>query len=328
MIHAVPDLMDQEKKVLWAEAVNTAKDLTNWSSSSKIPVPLLELFLGEPIELPELVEFGKIGFVTNKGIQAKKNFRAWKGMMVGYAKDHPKDSYRLYFPYSRKVKICQDVIWEHKNTIINEPKENKSEPPKQRYIDPTPETPVPRPSSRAMLIPMDELEPKPQNFHGLPHQPNLPIVEADEDQAANDDGEDEEMNNDNDDDGNLSPRSDQETEDSDSSDSTSSYLSGLIMTQARARRMRTEDAGTPRQALLTPTLNRELRQLETFYNRFSPLDLDSNDEHSSNNETTSPSLDDPETQESALVFTATALTSDPVEPQNYKQAMKGPEMMQ
>ncbi len=46
-------------------------------------------------------------------------------MMVGYAQDHPKDSYRLYFPHSEKVKICRDVVWEHKTTIIDEPKKSR-----------------------------------------------------------------------------------------------------------------------------------------------------------------------------------------------------------
>ena len=66
MLHAVPTLLDPEKKVLWAEAINMAEDLTNWSASIRRSVPLVELFLGEPLELPELVKFGKIAWLCDK----------------------------------------------------------------------------------------------------------------------------------------------------------------------------------------------------------------------------------------------------------------------
>ena len=75
----------------------------------------------------------------------------------------------------------------------------------------------------------------------------------------NNDDEDKKIDDDNDDGGNLSSRTDQDTDDSNSWDTLSSTSSGVIMTRARAQRMRTGDGGTPRQVLSTPTLNRELR---------------------------------------------------------------------
>ncbi len=133
------------------------------------------------------------------------------------------------------------------------------------------------------------------------------------------------MNHDDENDGD-----DQSSDDSDSTSNSSSSSSTSIpgremITRARAQRLGIDINKATRQALSTPTHNQELQRLETFYNRFSPLEPDSEDDKTSDDETNASHNSDLETQEAALVFTATALTSDPGEPQNYKQAVNGHE---
>ncbi len=100
--------------------------------------------------------------------------------MVGYPKNHPKDSYCLCFPHSEKVKICHDVVWDNKMTVIDKPKQIVNEPSKQCYMDPTPKTTARPNPSGAVLIPMDDLDPEPPVLNNHLPPPNLPMVEPDD----------------------------------------------------------------------------------------------------------------------------------------------------
>ena len=59
-----------------------------------------------------LKTFGQIGFVSNHdGIKGKLSDHAWKGIFVGYPKDHSGDCYQMYNPVTRKVVLSRDVCW-------------------------------------------------------------------------------------------------------------------------------------------------------------------------------------------------------------------------
>ena len=45
-------------------------------------------------------------------LRGKMNDKARKCLMIGYAKHHPADTYRLYDPQTRKVILSRDVAWE------------------------------------------------------------------------------------------------------------------------------------------------------------------------------------------------------------------------
>ena len=65
-----------------------------------------------PPRLGHLVEFGRIGYVTDRTkIKSKMSPRSFKAIMIGYAKEHSKDTFRMFNPSTRKVIMTRDIIW-------------------------------------------------------------------------------------------------------------------------------------------------------------------------------------------------------------------------
>ncbi|KAI2511207.1 PIF1-like helicase [Fragilaria crotonensis] len=96
---------------LWAEATKTAAVLGNTLPNTRSTVPPDELFYGTPCTIyGSTVEYGRIGYVTNRGtMRGKFKEKATKMIMVGYAENHARDVYRMYNPYSGKIVETRDI---------------------------------------------------------------------------------------------------------------------------------------------------------------------------------------------------------------------------
>jgi hypothetical protein len=72
-----------------------------------------ELFYGEqPTIYKYLVEYGRIGWVTKRAkIKKKLQPKAFKCFMLGYAKEHAGDTYRMYNPATKKIIMSRDIKW-------------------------------------------------------------------------------------------------------------------------------------------------------------------------------------------------------------------------
>jgi hypothetical protein len=104
---------DNARDLLWAESVNTANDMENISSNTLNKKSPYELFTGKQSKLyGKLVEFGRIGQVPIRAkFQGKWKEKSYKAIMVGYAKNHSADTYRLYNPTRKSIIENRDVIW-------------------------------------------------------------------------------------------------------------------------------------------------------------------------------------------------------------------------
>jgi hypothetical protein len=98
---------------LWAESVNTANDMENISSNTLNKESPYKLFTGKESKLySQLIEFGRIGQVpVRKQFRGKWKEKSYKAIMVGYAKNHAADTYRLYNPAKRSIVENRDVTW-------------------------------------------------------------------------------------------------------------------------------------------------------------------------------------------------------------------------
>lgn len=80
------------RKMLWTEAVSTANDMYNYMIPAKRnESPYKIVWKKNPPRLGHLVEFGRIGYVTDRTkIKSKMSPRSFKAIMIGYAKEHLK----------------------------------------------------------------------------------------------------------------------------------------------------------------------------------------------------------------------------------------------
>ncbi|CAM9887516.1 unnamed protein product, partial [Chrysoparadoxa australica] len=108
-----------EKGKLWAECINTATYLVNVGpcASNSDHSSRWRSFHGErPKILQYLRKFGGVGFVTDRQrIKSKMGRKAHRCFMVGYAKDHAADTYRMYNPSTRRVILSRDIRWDEFN---------------------------------------------------------------------------------------------------------------------------------------------------------------------------------------------------------------------
>jgi hypothetical protein len=98
---------------LWAEAVFTATKLhnavPNRASGAKSPD---ELWYGEsPKILDHLIQWGRIGFVKNRGKAKKLDEKSTKMVFMGYADDHAGDVYRMYNTVTGSIVATRDITW-------------------------------------------------------------------------------------------------------------------------------------------------------------------------------------------------------------------------
>ena len=100
--------------MLWPYGIDTLGKLKNMSITSannnKSPN---ELFgTADSGIAPYLIEFGRIGYVTDRTkIKAKMKPRSRRCIMVGYADNHSPDTYLMYNPKTRYVIMSRDIRW-------------------------------------------------------------------------------------------------------------------------------------------------------------------------------------------------------------------------
>jgi hypothetical protein len=104
---------DNARDLLWAESVNTANDMENISSNTLNKKSPYELLTGKQSKLyGKLVEFGRIGQVPIRAkFKGKWKEKSYRAIMVGYAKNHSADTYRLYNPIRKSIVENRDVTW-------------------------------------------------------------------------------------------------------------------------------------------------------------------------------------------------------------------------
>jgi hypothetical protein len=107
------DLTPEARALLWAEALNTANDLENISLNTMSDKSPDKLFSNELTKLMDrLVEFGRIGYATiRRKFKGKWKEKSLRVIMVGYAKNHSADTYRLYNPQNKSIIESRDVVW-------------------------------------------------------------------------------------------------------------------------------------------------------------------------------------------------------------------------
>ena len=99
--------------MLRCEAISTASKIGDSVIRQGHSKSAYELFFGKPSPiLPHLVQFGRIGFVTNRTpIKKKWTPKAQKCIMVGYADNHSADTYRMFNPSTKSILLSRDIKW-------------------------------------------------------------------------------------------------------------------------------------------------------------------------------------------------------------------------
>jgi hypothetical protein len=100
---------------VWTECANLSQDIDNITTSENQPVSSYRLFMQkDPKYARKLRTFGEIGIVSyyaNKKLRGKLDDRGRPCMMVGYAKDHSDDVYRMLDLKTHGVIHSRDIIW-------------------------------------------------------------------------------------------------------------------------------------------------------------------------------------------------------------------------
>ncbi|KAI2503386.1 GAG-pre-integrase domain [Fragilaria crotonensis] len=116
--------MDKEMQAkLWAEATKTAALLGNVLPNTRSTVPPDELFYGEKSKIyPHLIQFGRVGYVTNRAtMKGKFKEKSSPMVMIGYGENHARDVYRMYNPVTSKVVETRDVhVWADVTNAAND----------------------------------------------------------------------------------------------------------------------------------------------------------------------------------------------------------------
>ena len=106
-------LNNEHQGKLWAEAVATATKIhnavPNHGNGGTSPDML---WYGEhPKILNHLVQWGSIGYVTNRGARKKLDPKSTKMVFMGYAEGHAGDVFKMYNPATGRIIATRDVIW-------------------------------------------------------------------------------------------------------------------------------------------------------------------------------------------------------------------------
>jgi hypothetical protein len=106
-------LNEKAMQDLRAEFTDTANVLENITATSTSEKSAYEKWTGEKSKLfPYLIQPGRIGYaVIRKKMKGKWKEKRQKGVMVGYAKNHSADTYRMYMPKTNRIEETRDVVW-------------------------------------------------------------------------------------------------------------------------------------------------------------------------------------------------------------------------
>jgi hypothetical protein len=103
-------------KRLWAEAANTAMDLSNMLLKRGETTNSFHKFFGKGVQsfypMNSAKTFGEIVVIANrKNVKAKLDDRGKMCIWLGHAKDHAIRTYRVYNPKTNKVSLTRDVTF-------------------------------------------------------------------------------------------------------------------------------------------------------------------------------------------------------------------------
>ena len=113
-------LNDTAQKILWEEVVHKCEHIRNSMDTTVSTTSPFENIYGEkPNIIGLFLEFGRIGYVTKREIfKNQMTDKTFKVIMVRYAGNHTRDTYKLYNLETKRVIMTIDVKWEDwKNTI-------------------------------------------------------------------------------------------------------------------------------------------------------------------------------------------------------------------
>ena len=98
--------------LLWAECASTLTRITNIVSNSRnIKCPDWIWYGKQPTLYKNLIQFGRIGYVTIRTPRNKLDVKAVKCVMIGYSENHSGDTYRMFNGTTGKVIQSRDVKW-------------------------------------------------------------------------------------------------------------------------------------------------------------------------------------------------------------------------
>ena len=106
------NISEEYQKKLWAEAVNCTEDVCNSMATTNNSKSANGLFYGKkPSFVRFMADVGRIGYVTRRDVKMKGKLaeRAINCIMVGYARNHAGDVYRLYNPSTKRILLSRDV---------------------------------------------------------------------------------------------------------------------------------------------------------------------------------------------------------------------------
>ena len=103
------------RRVCWAEFAKSTSITSNTICNSVNEIPPDTMFYGQDSKLPKnLMELGRIGYVSKDRTIKNAKFvsdTADKVIMVGYAHNHSRDTYRVYRPRTRGILQTRNVRW-------------------------------------------------------------------------------------------------------------------------------------------------------------------------------------------------------------------------
>jgi len=106
----------KRNKIILVEAIKTASFLYEEGPRKGKELSINELFFGvkgrERVKSKHFIEWGRIGFVSNKRTKTNKMVSRGTAMtMIGYAMDHPSGTYRFYNLTTDHVVVSNSVKW-------------------------------------------------------------------------------------------------------------------------------------------------------------------------------------------------------------------------
>jgi hypothetical protein len=105
-------LKESTQSILWGEAVSYACYLSNILTPMRRDHSPNYYFFGEHHKVPELIEWGRVGYVTIQDQYVKKfSSKAIKMIHVGAAVNHGSSSHCMYNLEKNTVIITQDIKW-------------------------------------------------------------------------------------------------------------------------------------------------------------------------------------------------------------------------
>ena len=101
------------QNILWREAVHTCKHVIISMATTVSTKSPLENFYGENPKIIGLFsEFGRIGYVAKQDkFKKEMTDKTFKEIMVVYAENYTRGTYKLYNPETKRVIMTRGVKW-------------------------------------------------------------------------------------------------------------------------------------------------------------------------------------------------------------------------